>query len=321
MKELPFEHHLLELEKKIDELKSLSKAHFIDLSQEIQTLTAKLEKSKAETYSNLTAWQTAQLARHPRRPLTLDYIAALTEDFLELHGGRQWPDDHSIVGGLARFQGEPVVVVGHQKGRDTKENIHRNFGMPHPEGYRKALRLMKLAEKFDRPILSFIDTPGAYPGMEAEERGQAEAIARNILEMSRIRVPIVVIVIGEGGSGGAVAIGAGDAVLMLEHAIYSVISPEGCASILWKDASKAEEAARALKLTARDLLDLQVIDEMITEPLGGAHRDPKTTSGDVSDAIGRHLERLRAMTSDELLRLRYDKYRRMGVYTEKVNGE
>ncbi|MBI2944376.1 MAG: acetyl-CoA carboxylase carboxyltransferase subunit alpha [Candidatus Wallbacteria bacterium] len=318
MKELPFEHHLLELEKKIDELKSLSAAHFLDLSQEIDTLTQKLEKSKLETYSNLTPWQTTQLARHPRRPLCLDYIDMCFEDFVELRGGRQFPDDNSIVAGLALFRKEPVVVVGHQKGRDTKENIFRNFGMPHPEGYRKALRVMKLANKFRRPIITFVDTPGAYPGMEAEERGQAEAIARNIMEMTFLKVPIVVVVIGEGGSGGAVALGVGDSVLMLEHAIYSVISPEGCASILWRDPSKAEEAARALKLTARDLLELKVIDEFIEEPLGGAHRDPRTTAERVSSALARNLDRLKGLSAEELFQRRLEKYRRMGVYSEDL---
>jgi acetyl-CoA carboxylase carboxyl transferase subunit alpha len=316
MKQLPFEEHLLELERKIEELKALSAAHYLDLSQEIETLTQKLERNRAETYSKLTPWQTTQLARHPRRPLTLDYIQMCFEDFVELHGGRQWPDDNSIVSGLAMFRGEPVVILGHQKGKDTKDNLFRNFGMPHPEGYRKALRMMKLAERFRRPVITFIDTPGAYPGMDAEERGQAEAIARNLFEMTYLGVPMICIVIGEGGSGGAIAIGAGDAVLMLEHSIYSVISPEGCASILWKDPSKAEEAACALKVTARSLLELGVIDEMIPEPLGGAHRDPAVVGAAVGEAIARHLDLLRHLPQEELFQRRQEKYRRLGVFEE-----
>jgi acetyl-CoA carboxylase carboxyl transferase subunit alpha len=313
---LAFEQHLIELENKIAELKVLSENHFIDLSAEIETLTAKLNASRTETYQNLTPWQVTQLARHPQRPLTNDYLRLLFSDFVELHGGRQFPDDKSIVAGLATFRDEPVVVVGHQKGKDTNDNIYRNFGMPHPEGYRKALRVMKLANKFRKPIITFVDTPGAYPGLEAEERGQAEAIARNICEMSFFRVPIVVVIIGEGGSGGAVALGVGDVVLMLENAVYSVISPEGCASILWKDPSRAAEAAQALKLTSRDLAALGVIDQVIPEPLGGAHRDYEATARAVGDAVARHLEPLRRLSPDELYARRQAKYRRMGVFEE-----
>ncbi len=315
--ELSFEKHLIELENKIEELKALSETHLLDLSEEINTLTRKLEQKKRETYANLTPWQITQVARHPNRPFTLDYINDIFDDFVELHGGRQFPDDRAIVGGLASFKGRPVMVVGHQKGRDTNEKLLRNFGMPHPEGYRKALRLMNLANKFRRPIVSFIDTPGAYPGIGAEERGQAEAIARNILEMSYFHVPIVCIVIGEGGSGGAVALGVGDKVMMLENSIYSVISPEGCASILWKDASKAEEAAKALKLTSRDLHELGVIDEVIPEPLGGAHRDWKTTFSNVADAIERALDELREIPPEDLIERRWNKFRKLGVFKEE----
>lgn len=313
---LPFEQHLIELENKIAELRALSDNHFLDLSAEIETLTQKLNESRSTTYQNLTPWQVTQMARHPQRPLTNDYIKHIFEDFVELHGGRQFPDDKSIVGGLATFRGEPVVVVGHQKGKDTNDNIYRNFGMPHPEGYRKALRIMELANKFKKPIITFIDTPGAYPGLEAEERGQAEAIARNIFEMSFFRVPVIVVIIGEGGSGGAVALGVGDVVLMLENSVYSVISPEGCASILWKDPARAEDAAKALKITSRDLAKLGVIDEVIPEPLGGAHRDYEATTTAVGDTIAKHLALLKKFTPEELFNRRQNKYRQMGVFHE-----
>ena len=313
---LPFETHIVELETKIHELKALAESHLIDLSAEIATLTQKLESTKKETYENLSAWQITQVARHHNRPFTLDYIERLFDDFVELHGGRQFPDDNAIIGGLAKFRGRHVMVLGHQKGRDTNEKIARNFGMPHPEGYRKALRLMQLANKFNKPIITFVDTPGAYPGVEAEERGQAEAIARNIFEMSNLRVPIVVIVIGEGGSGGAVALAVGDRVLMLQNSIYSVISPEGCASILWRDAAKAEEAAKALKLTSQDLLNLGVIDEIIPEPVGGAHRDWEITADKVGDAINRHLSDLNGVSVEKRYELRQQKYRKIGVYKE-----
>ena len=313
---LPFEQHLIELENKIAELRALSDNHFLDLSAEIETLTQKLNESRSTTYQNLTPWQVTQMARHPQRPLTNDYIKHIFEDFVELHGGRQFPDDKSIVGGMAMFRGEPVIVVGHQKGKDTNDNIYRNFGMPHPEGYRKALRIMELANKFKKPIITFVDTPGAYPGLEAEERGQAEAIARNIFEMSFFRVPVIVVIIGEGGSGGAVALGVGDVVLMLENSVYSVISPEGCASILWKDPARAEDAAKALKITSRDLAKLGVIDEVIPEPLGGAHRDYEATTTAVGDTIAKHLALLKKFTPDELFNRRQNKYRQMGVFNE-----
>ncbi len=264
----------------------------------------------------LTPWQTVQLARHPQRPRLGDYVAALFTDVLELHGDRLYRDDPALLAALARFEGEPVVVVGHHKGKDTRENVARNFGMPYPEGYRKALRAMRLAEKFRYPVVSFVDTPGAYPGDEAEERGQAEAIARNIQEMSRLRTPILVVITGEGGSGGALAIGVGDVVLMLQHAVYTVISPEGCAAILWHDASRAEDAAAALRLTAPDLLALGVVDEVIPEPPGGAHTDPDAAVAAVRDALARHLAPLRQTPPDVLLERRYAKYRRMGQVVE-----
>ena len=311
---LPFETHIVELETKIHELKALAESHLIDLSAEIETLTQKLESTKKETYENLSAWQITQVARHHNRPFTKDYITRLFDEFVELHGGRQFPDDNAIIGGMAKFRGRHVMVLGHQKGRDTNEKIARNFGMPHPEGYRKALRLMQMADKFNKPIISFVDTPGAYPGVEAEERGQAEAIARNIFEMSNLRVPIVVTVIGEGGSGGAVALAVGDRVLMLQNSIYSVISPEGCASILWRDAAKAEEAAKALKLTSQDLHNLGVIDEIIPEPVGGAHRDWEITADKVGEAIERHLNELDGVSVEERYELRQQKYRKIGVY-------
>jgi acetyl-CoA carboxylase carboxyl transferase subunit alpha len=314
---LAFEEKIVELESKIKGLKELSDGDTIDLTPEIKKLETKLKALQQSTYKNASAWEKTQIARHPQRPYTLDYIDALFTDFVELHGGRQFLDDKAIVGGLAKFNGEPVVVIGHQKGRDTDEKIFRNFGMPHPEGYRKALRIMKFANKFGRPLVLFVDTQGAYPGKEAEERGQGEAIARNIFEMSFLQCPIIVVIIGEGGSGGAVALGVGDRVLMLENSVYSVISPEGCASILWKDASKAEDAANALKLTASDLQDLNVIDEIVPEPLGGAHRDSDATFENVRKAIATNLKRLKKIKLDELVEQRFEKYSRMGVFTDK----
>ncbi len=313
---LGFEEHLVELEGKIRELQTLSDTHFLDITEEIKTLTEKLEQKKQDTYETLSAWQVTQVARHPRRPLLRDYIGPIFEDFIEIHGGRQFPEDHAIIGGFAKFRGRSVMVIGHQKGRDTNENLLRNFGMPHPEGYRKALRLMKLANKFRKPILTFIDTPGAYPGLAAEERGQAEAIARNIFEMSFLKVPMVATVTGEGGSGGAVALGAGDRVLMLQYSVYTVITPEACASILWKDVSRAEDAARALKMTAQDLLGLGVIDEVIEEPLGGAHRDHSLTAQRLGDAIAKHLEELDQIEPEERTRLRYERFRKIGSFQE-----
>ena len=309
---LDFEKPIIELEKKIQELKSFISDKRIDLSSELRRLEDKLEHLKKDTYSNLTAWQRVQLARHPQRPYTLDYIQMLLSDFIELHGDRAFSDDKAIVCGFAKFNNQKIVIIGHQKGRDTKENLKRNFGCAHPEGYRKALRVMQLAENFDLPIIVFIDTPGAYPGIGAEERGQSQAIALNLREMSQITVPIIAIVIGEGGSGGALGIGVADRVCVLENAYYSVISPEGCAAILWKDGAKAPEAAEALKLTAQDLLKTDIIDEVVLEPLGGAHHDPQKTAENIKESINKNLKSLKALDKDELLKLRYKKYRDMG---------
>jgi len=269
---MEFEKPVIELEKKLQELLELS-GDSVDLKGEVAKLEKKVEKMRGEIFANLSRWQTAQIARHINRPFTMDYLNLIFTEFVELHGDRNFGDDHAIVGGLARIDDEPVMVIGHQKGRDTKEKVYRNFGMPNPEGYRKALRLMEMAERFRLPIITFVDTPGAFPGIGAEERGQAEAIARNLREMARLTVPIIVVITGEGGSGGALAIAVGDRILMLENSIYAVISPEGCAAILWSDGTKGEQAAEALKLTAKDLKQLEVIDEIIKEPLGGAHRD------------------------------------------------
>jgi len=310
---LDFEKPITELEKKIQELKNFISDKNIDLSSEVRHLEDKLEHLKKDTYSNLTAWQRVQLARHPNRPYTLDYIQMLLSDFIELHGDRVFSDDKAIVCGLAKLDEQKLVIIGHQKGRDTKENLKRNFGCAHPEGYRKALRIMQLAEMFGLPIVIFIDTPGAYPGIGAEERGQSLAIALNLREMTRIAVPIIAIVIGEGGSGGALGIGVADRVLVLENAYYSVISPEGCAAILWKDGAKAPEAAEVLKLTAEDLLKMGIIDQVVPEPLGGAHRDPQKTAKELKEAINKNLKALGALNKEELLRLRYKKFRGMGV--------
>jgi len=313
---LDFEKPVVELEKKIEELKSLGAANKVDFSKEIEGLEKKCDELKKEIFGNLTPWQKVQLARHPRRPYTLDYINLLMSDFVELQGDRAFADDSAIVAGMAKFKEETVVVIGHQKGRTLQENMVRNFGMSHPEGYRKALRLMKMAEKFSMPVISFIDTPGAYPGIGAEERGQAEAIAHNLRSMSELEVPIIIVVVGEGGSGGALGIGVGDKVLMLENAIYSVISPEGCASILWRDAGKAPEAAKALKLTAQDLLELKVIDEIISEPLGGVHRDIGFVGKQLEEKIKKYLEELRKLPVEELLKKRYQKFRLLGEFIE-----
>ncbi len=284
---------------------------------EVEVVRAALEREIDSVFSQLTPWQRCQLARHPERPYTLDYIGNMMSEFTELHGDRSYGDDPAIVAGFALFDGEPVAVIGHQKGRSTSEKVTRNFGMPRPEGYRKALRVMKTAARFRRPIITFIDTPGAYPGIDAEERGQAEAIATNLEEMSRLPVPIIVIVTGEGGSGGALALGVGDRILMLEYAIYSVISPEGCAAILWKDQARAEEAAAALRLTASDLLELGVVDEVIPEPPGGAQMNPPVLFQTVSAAVRRHLRELRRCKPEALPRRRYDKFRRMGRVVER----
>ena len=309
---LDFEKPILELELKIAELKSLAADGSIDLSGEIKTLEVRLDKVKREVFESLTPWQKIQIARHPKRPYTMDYINMIMVDFLELHGDRMFRDDKAIIGGFAKVDGEKVLVLGHQKGRDTKENLMRNFGSAHPEGYRKAMRLMELADKFSVPIVTFIDTPGAYPGIGAEERGQANSIAHNLSEMISLRVPIVVIVIGEGGSGGALGIGIGDRVYVMENAYYSVISPEGCAAILWKDRLKAPEAAEVLKLTAKDLIKLKIIDGEIPEPLGGAHRDPEKAALAVKKCIKKALKELKAIPVDKLLEKRYEKFRNMG---------
>jgi len=314
---LDFEKPILDLERRIQDARGLAEEGDDAAGEEVRRLERKAERLRQEIYSKLTRWQRVKLARHPRRPYTLDYLKIMAPDFVELHGDRKFGDDPAIVGGLAIVDGLPLVIVGHQKGRDTKENIFRNFGMAHPEGYRKALRLMRLASNFGLPIVTLVDTPGAYPGLGAEERGQSEALARNILEMAHLAVPIVTVVIGEGGSGGALAIAVGDVVMMLENSIYSVITPEGCAAILWKDATKAEQAAEALKLTAKDLLELKVIDEVIPEPLGGAHRDPDETARRVQEAILRHIRALIGLPAQELLDRRLEKYMRMGVYLEE----
>ena len=309
---LDFERPILELERKINELKSLAADGSIDLEEEIKTLEARLEKLKKEVFESLTPWQRVQIARHPKRPYTMDYINMAMMDFVEIRGDRMFSDDKAMIGGFAKIDGEKVLVVGHQKGRDTKENIMRSFGSAHPEGYRKAMRLMELADKFDIPIVTFIDTPGAYPGIGAEERGQANSIAYNLREMMLLKVPVIVVVIGEGGSGGALGIGVGDRVYVMENAYYSVISPEGCAAILWKDRLKAPEAAEVLKLTAKDLLKLGLIDEEIPEPLGGAHRDPEKAAQNIKKVIKKALKELKAIPKEELLKLRYEKFRKMG---------
>jgi acetyl-CoA carboxylase carboxyl transferase subunit alpha len=312
---LEFEKPIVELESKIQELTAFS-SDTVDLKAEVAKLEKKAEKMREEIFSNLSRWQTAQVSRHSNRPFALDYIKLIFTDFIELHGDRNFGDDHAIVGGLARLDGEPVMVIGHQKGRDTKEKVFRNFGMPHPEGYRKALRLMEMAERFKLPIITLVDTPGAFPGIGAEERGQAEAIARNLRDMSRLSVPIIVTITGEGGSGGALGIAVGDRILMLEFSIYSVISPEGCAAILWSDGTRGADAAEALKLTAGDIKELEVIDEIVKEPLGGAHRDHKTTATNLHEALTRHLRELRGIPPERLVEERYQKFRRMSRFIE-----
>jgi acetyl-CoA carboxylase carboxyl transferase subunit alpha len=312
---LDFERPLIELEKKIDELKALSASGSVDFTSEISKLEKKAKKLQTEIFSDLSRWQVVQLSRHSSRPYFLDYVQHLFTDFFELAGDRLFGEDPSIVGGFARFDGQVVLVMGHQKGRNTKENMARNFGMPRPEGYRKALRLMELAERFEKPILTFVDTPGAYPGIGAEERGQAEAIAVNLEVMSRLKVPIIATVIGEGGSGGALAIGVGNRVLMLENSVYSVISPEGCASILFRDATKADKAADALKLTAKDLKGMNVIDDIVPEPAGGAHRDYAKMSENLGKALRKNLSELSELSGDELVQDRYKKFRALGVFS------
>ena len=302
---LDFEHAISDLESNIEALRLAQGDSAVDISEEIARLEKKGQSLTKDIYAKLTPWQISQVARHPQRPFTLDYLKLVFTDFEELHGDRAFADDHAIVGGLARFNGEPVMVIGHQKGADTKEKLFRNFAMPRPEGYRKALRLMRLAEKFGIPIFTFIDTPGAYPGIDAEERGQSEAIGRNLYEMAGIKVPIVVTVIGEGGSGGALAIGVGDVVQMLQYSTYSVISPEGCASILWKSAEKASDAAEIMGITASRLKSLGLIDKVVNEPLGGAHRDPEAMATNLKKALQEALKQLGAMSTDELLEARY----------------
>ncbi|HYX81058.1 MAG TPA: acetyl-CoA carboxylase carboxyltransferase subunit alpha [Gemmatimonadales bacterium] len=313
---LDFEKPLLELEKQIEELKRVA-GEKAELAKNIRPLEEQLARLRVEIYRNLTPMQRVQVARHPRRPYPLDYVKTVFTDFVELHGDRLFRDDPAIVGGWARLHGTSVMIIGHQKGRDTKENLYRNFGMAHPEGYRKAMRLMRLAAKFAAPVITLVDTPGAYPGLGAEERGQAEAIARSLIEMASLPTPIITAVIGEGGSGGALAVGLADRVLMLENSVYSVISPEGCAAILWKDASQRERAAEALKITAQDLLNLGVIDEIIPEPSGGAHSDPEAAAAALGDALQRHLGQLLKLKTDKLLKRREEKYLSMGTLTEK----
>ncbi|MEZ4424875.1 MAG: acetyl-CoA carboxylase carboxyltransferase subunit alpha [Gemmatimonadota bacterium] len=313
---LDFEREIAELETQIQKLTDAAEGKGIDVADEIAALREKLHRKRAETYDELTPLERVQVARHPRRPYTLDYVQRMTTDWMELHGDRAFRDDEAIVGGWARLGARSVMLIGHQKGRDMKENLRRNFGMPHPEGYRKALRLMRQAEKFRRPVVTLIDTPGAYPGIGAEERGQAEAIAMNLREMARLRTPIVSCVIGEGGSGGALALGVSDRILMLEHSVYSVISPEGCAAILWRSAEHRERAAEALKLTSQDLLRLGVADEVIPEPAGGAHSDPDLVADTLAEALDRNLCQLERLPEDELLAQRWEKFERMGHWVE-----
>jgi acetyl-CoA carboxylase carboxyl transferase subunit alpha len=311
---LDFEQPLVDLESEIAALRTGEDP--VGHREEIARLEERLARQRAKTYASLTAWQRTQLARHPRRPHTRDFMKALFDDVVELHGDRVYGDDPAVVGGLARFEGRSVVVIGHQKGRDTREKIARNFGMPHPEGYRKALRLMQLADKFDKPVIAFIDTPGAYPGIGAEERGQAEAIARNLRVMAELTTPMVAVVTGEGGSGGALAIGMGNRVLMLEYAIYSVISPEGCAAILWGDAAKAPEAAELMRITAPDLVRFGVVDAIVPEPPGGAHRDWDGAAARLREALRGALGQIGSLSREALLAQRHDKFRRIGVYEE-----
>ncbi|RKX22772.1 MAG: acetyl-CoA carboxylase carboxyl transferase subunit alpha [Candidatus Zixiibacteriota bacterium] len=313
---LDFEKPIIELEKKISDMKDFATGANLELDSEISSMQAKVDKMRDEIFSNLTRWQKVLLARHPRRPYTLDYIDLMTTDFVELHGDRCFSDDKALVGGFAKLDGKPVLIVGQQKGRDTKQKLFRNFGMMHPDGYRKALRLFKLSEKFNKPIVILIDTPGAYPGIGAEERGQAEAIARNLREMTNLTVPIVIVVIGEGASGGALGIGIGDKIFMLQYSWYSVISPEGCAAILWRDNAYAPDAAEALKVTAGDMWDLGLIDKIIPEPPGGAHNDQKLMAETMKKEILNALNELEKLSPEELLKKRIEKFRQMGVFKE-----
>jgi len=316
MNELDFEKPILELEKKIEELKGFTSREDIDLSDEVKKLEDRLKKVKCEVFKNLTPWQRVQIARHPKRPYTLDYIDFITTDFIELHGDRLYGDDKAIIAGLAKINGKKVAIIGHQKGRDTKENLMRNFGSAHPEGYRKAMRVMELAEKFNLPIVVFVDTPGAYPGIGAEERGQAGAIATNLFKMCMLKTPIIIFIIGEGGSGGALGIGVGDRLYVLEYAYYSVISPEGCAAILWKERSKAPEAAKVLKLTGENLREMNIIDDVVKEPLGGAHRNPLETAETIKAVIKRDLDSFKDADKNKLVKNRYARLRKVGVFSE-----
>jgi acetyl-CoA carboxylase carboxyl transferase subunit alpha len=316
---LEFERPIMQLQRRIDELRDLHDSDGVNLNASIKQLELQAHKLEKRIFTNLSPWQRIQLARHPHRPFCLDYVESLFDEWLEVHGDRAGFDDAAIVCGMARFNGRPVMVVGHQKGRNTKQNIYRNFGMAKPEGYRKALRIMKLANDFGMPIITFIDTPGAYPGIDAEKRGQAEAIARNIMEMARLTVPVITIVTGEGGSGGALAIGVSNRVLMLENSVYSVISPEGCAAILWRDRAEGPRAAEALRITAADCIELEVIDEVIPEPFGGAHRHQEQVIKAVGEVIARHLEEVAAMTPEEIVNDRYDRFRKMGHFDEATS--
>lgn len=313
---LEFEKPIIHLKDKIVELKKITKDSEIDLHDEITTLEKKLADLEDDVYSNLKPWDRVQMARHPERPTTLDYIDELFTDFMEFHGDRRFGDDAAIVAGIAFYKDQPVTIIGHQRGKKTKENIRRNFGMPHPEGYRKALRHMKQAEKFNRPVICFIDTKGADPGKESEERGQSEAIARNLMEMGGLKVPIICIVIGEGGSGGALALGVGDKIHMLENSTYSVISPEGAAALLWKDATLAKRAAESMKITSYDLKELEIIDEIIPEPKGGAHQDIENQAKNIDIVLNATLDNLKRLTTKELLEKRWEKYKTIGVYNE-----
>ncbi len=311
---LDFEKPIVELEQKIEEMRRYSDS--LDIDEEVKRLEDKVNQLRKTVYSGLTRWQKVQLARHPERPYTLDYIGYMTTDFIELHGDRNFRDDKAIVGGFARLDAEPVMLIGHQKGRDTKSNLYRNFGMPNPEGYRKALRLMKLAAKFGRPVITMLDTPGAFPGLEAEERGQAEAIARNLFEMSHLPVPIIVVIIGEGASGGALGIGVGDRILMMENTWYSVISPESCSSILWRSWEYKEQAAEALRLTAPDLLEQGIVDRIVPEPVGGAHNNPPQAAEILKAVLLDELKKLKKIKPDKLVEKRIDKFAKMGEYEE-----
>ncbi len=312
-----FEKPVIELERQIDEIKRFSQEKKIDMAEQIAVMAQKAETLRAEVYSNLTPWQRIQIVRHPKRPTFLDYVGMVFKDFVELHGDRLYRDDPAMVGGIAYLDNIPVTVIGQQKGRDTKENIYRNFGLPHPEGYRKALRLMEQAQKFNRPVICLVDVVGAYPGIEAEERGQGEAVARNIREMANLTVPVIAVITGEGGSGGALAVGVGNRVLIMENAYYSVISPEGCASILWKDATRAAEAAEALQISAEDLLKMGIVDEIIPEPLGGAHKNPLEAAQNLKEVLIKNLQPLLQLSGAALLEERYQRFRGYGHFLEK----